>query len=65
MKDSKDTKPIHYGKLLNKARKKKGIKKFKIAEMLGVSRPTLDERLVDNAFTESQLEIVKKIIETD
>lgn len=46
----------HYGQLLKAEIASKGYSKKKIAEKLGVSHPTLTERLKDGNFTRNQLQ---------
>lgn len=58
----KKKKPIHYGRELNKAIERKGLKKIKIAEQLGLSRVWLDELITTGKFTPDKLKIVKQII---
>lgn len=55
-------KTIHYGIILGRAIKNKGIKKKYIAEQLGISRVWLDELLITGNFNNDLLPIVKKII---
>ena len=53
----------HYGKILKKYIKRSGIKKSKIATDLKITRPTLNTRLLDNDFSEIQIEKIKSYIE--
>ena len=59
MKNGKE-KPKHYGKLLQKAIDKKGIKKKHVYEKLCMSKPTLNTRLKDGHFTASEIEIIEE-----
>lgn len=61
-KSGSKSKPIHYGRELKKAIKSKGLKKFKVAELLDITRPTLDTRLKDGKFTEAQIETIKTLL---
>ena len=55
-------KTIHYGIKLERAIKKKGLKKQFVAEKIGLSRPWLDEMLLTGNFTPDKLKIVKQIL---
>jgi hypothetical protein len=50
----------HYGKLLSKAISEKGLKKIGILKKLGMSKPTLNTRLIDGDFTIKEKELIDK-----
>ena len=54
----KKEKEKHYGKELKKAIKERGFTKKHIFTKLGISKPTLNTRLVDGDFTIKQKELI-------
>jgi hypothetical protein len=62
MKKLKKVKLFNYGKALAKYMKDHAVMKDEVAEAIGLSRPTLDKRLVDGEFIHSHMEKVKQIL---
>lgn len=58
-KGIKKEKPKHYGKLLLKAIKKKGVTKKHVYGKLCMSKPTLNTRIKDGLFTSAEIEIIE------
>lgn len=55
MKIKTKTKKENLGKILVKAMKKNGTSKMFISKLIGITRPTLDNRLVDGEFNFTQI----------